>query len=149
MYLWLAGHGTLNIELDAILQSCQRGLDEVGPHASKRGPKADHLALRRFLQSLEAAVRSVNGPTTLPSDAIREKFGPKSSSPLFNFGRECLKLAITNGKTAITASSLRDDEKEHAKIVFDHLSKYIAGTKTSNGALLSRWRAAKTSKTAN
>ncbi len=143
MYLWLAGDSTVNIRLDAILGACKRGLDEVARRASKRGPKADHLALRWFLQSLEGTVQSANGPTTLPSDAIRERSGPKATTQFFRFGRECLKLAITNGKTAISASSLRDDEKKHAQQVFDHLSKYTTGNKTSNGAFLSRWRDAR------
>lgn len=145
MHLLLAGLDgcNVNVQINAILETCQRGLDEVEPRASKRGPKVNHLALRRFLQSVESAARSSRGPMALPSDAIREHSGSRATTPLFRFGRECLKLAITNGRAAIVAPQLADVERAHAQQVFDHLDTYTAGNRKSGGAFLSRWRDAR------
>lgn len=145
MHLLLSGldDSTVNVQINAILKTCQRGLDEVEPRASKRGPKANHLALRRFLQSIESAAQSSGGPMALPSDAIRENCGSKATTPLFRFGRECLKLAITNGRAAIVAVQLTDGERAHAQQVFDHLDTYTTGARKSGGAFLARWRDAR------
>ena len=153
-YLSLTGFddSIVDIKTDVILARCQQGLEEVGPSASKRGPKGT-LVLWRFLQSIETAAKLSKGPTTLPSDSIREKFGPGSTTPLFDFGRKSLKIAITKGKAAIGAVSLADGERSDAEKMLSRLDSYTSETQKSNGALLSQWRAvhakAKTEDTAN
>lgn len=144
-YLSLAGfkNSIVEINIDAILAACQQGLQEVEPRASSRGPKGNNLMLWRFLQSVETAAKESGGPMRLPSDRIREETAPQSTTPLFDFGRECLKIAISNGKVAIGAASLADDEKVQAERMLSYLNKYIKDDHSANGALLSRWRSAR------
>jgi hypothetical protein len=127
-YLSLAGikDSIVQVDIDAILEASQRGLNEVKPRASKTG-KEPNIALARFLNTIEIAAQLSAGPTTLPSNQIREKAALPSTTPLFRFGRECLKIAITNGKAAITAASLTDDERSRADEIFSDLGNYITG----------------------
>jgi hypothetical protein len=150
-YLSLAGIGDslMDIKLQAILAACHQGLEEVGPRASKRGPKGSTLALWRFLQSIETATKLSEVRTTLPSDSIREKFGPEKSTAPFDFGRQCLEFAIAKGKAAIGAASLSDSERTNAERVLSHLGSYTIKTRKSEGALLSRWRDARRGWTGN
>jgi hypothetical protein len=124
------------------LETCRRALKEVEPRASKRGTKSN-IALARFLHTVEVAAQLSGVPTTIPSNKIREKDELPSTTSFFRFGRECLKIAITNGKAAITAASLADDERSRAEETFSHLETYITGDKKSDGAFLSRWRDAR------
>jgi len=142
-YLSLAvsADSIVDIDIDAILEACQRGLEEVEPRASKRGTKSN-ITLARFLHAVEIAAQLSGAPTALPSNKIREKEELPSTTPFFRFGRECLKIAITNGKAAITASSLADDERSRAEKMFSDLAKYT-GDQKSDGAFLSRWRDAR------
>lgn len=143
-YLWLEGsdNSIVEIDIDASLEACRRGLKEVETRASKRGPKG-YLALRRFLRSIEMAAQLSGGPTTIPSDSIREHFGPKSSTRFFRFGRECLKIAITNGEAAITAAALSGDERSRASEALSNFGKYTKGDRPSDGAFLYQWRKAR------
>jgi hypothetical protein len=138
----------LNINIDAILETCQTAIKEVEPRASKSGPK-QNIALDHFLHTVELAAQLSGGPITLPSNAIRERDALPYTTPLFRFGRECLKIAITNGKSAITAASLTDDERSRADEIFSKLGKYITGSKKSDGAFLSRWLKARADFTKN
>ena len=152
-YLSLAGFKSIvQVDIDAILETCQRALDEVKPRASKRGPKSN-IALDNFLDAIETVAQSSGAPIKLPSDNIRGKGEPRRLTALFRFGRECLKIAITNGERAIAAASLTDDERPRVEKMFSDLREYIAGDRKSDGAFLSRWREAKaalkTIKTAN
>jgi|ERR1035437_1454440 hypothetical protein len=153
-YLALAGikDSVVQVNIDATLETCQRALDEVEPRASKRGKKPN-IALGRFLNTVEVAAQLSAGPTTLPSDNIRGKGELRPLTAFFRFGRECLKIAITNGERAIAAASLTDDERPRVEKMFSDLREYIAGDRKSDGAFLSRWREAKaalkTIKTAN
>jgi hypothetical protein len=153
-YLSLAGikDSIVQVDIDAILETCQRALDEVEPRASKRGKKPN-IALARFLHAIEIAAQNSGAPIKLPSDNIRGEDEPRPLTAFFRFGRECLKIAITNGERAITAASLTDDERSCADKIFSQLGKYITGSQQSDGAFLSRWREAKaalkTIKTAN
>jgi hypothetical protein len=142
-YLSLAGlnDSIVDIDIAAILEACQRGLEEVEPRASKRGTKSN-IALARFLHAVEIAAQLSGAPTALPSNKIREKYELQSTTPFFRFGRECLKIAITNGKAAIAAASLADGERSRAEKMFSDLEKYT-GDQKSHGAFLSRWRAAR------
>jgi hypothetical protein len=133
----------VQVNIDTILETCRRGLKEVEPRASKRGKKSN-IALARFLHTVELAAQLSGGPTTLPSNAIRETDALPSTASFFRFGCECLNIAITNGKVAITAASLANDERSRAEKMFSHLEKYIAGDQNSDGAFLSRWRDART-----
>ena len=143
-YLSLAGYkdSIVRVEIDAILESCRQGMEEVEPRASKSGTKSN-IALARFLHAVEIAAQLSGVPTALPSNKIREKDELPSTTPFFRFGRECLKIAITNGKAAITAASLADGERSRAEKMFSHLEKYITGDQKSDGAFLSRWRDAR------
>lgn len=144
IYLLLAGanKSIVNIDIDALVAACQRGLEEVEPRASKRGTKSN-IALDRFLHAVEIAAQLLGAPTALPSNKIREKGELPFTTPFFRFGRECLKIAITNGKAAITAASLADGERSRAEEIFSHLEKYITGDRKSDGSFLSRWRDAR------
>jgi hypothetical protein len=132
----------IKIDIDAILETCRRALKEVEPRASKRGEKPN-IALARFLRTVEGAAQSSGGPTTLPSNAIRERAALPSTTPFFRFARECLKIAVTNGRAAITAASLADDERSRAEKTFSELETYNTGDKKSDGAFLSRFRDAR------
>ena len=136
------GHSVMDIDIGAILASCKQGLEEVEPRASKRGTKGT-LALWWFLRSVEKAAKLSEGQTTLPSDQIRETDGPEKSTALFDFGRECLKIAVRNGRAAIHTASLSDSERADAEKVLSHLDSYTIETRKSKGALLSRWRDAR------
>ena len=124
-YLSLAGFkdSVVQVNINAILEACQRGLKEVEPRASKTGKKPN-IALARFLHTVEVAAQLSGGPTTIPSNKIREKDELPSTTSFFRFGRECLKIAITNGKAAMTAASLADDERSRAEETFS-ISKHI------------------------
>lgn len=128
--------------LSVILEACRRALKEVEPRALKTGPK-QNIALDHFLHTVEKAAQSSGGPTTLPSNAIRETDALPSTTSFFGFGRECLKIAIKNGKAALTAASITDDERSRAENMFSHLETYITGDQKSDGAFLSRWRKAR------
>jgi hypothetical protein len=147
-YLSLASFkdSIIKIDIDAILEACRVGLKEVEPRASKSGPKP---ALASFLHTVELAAQLSDGPTKLPSNRIREEDALPSTTPLFRFVRECLAIAITNGKAAITAASLTDDERSRADEIFSKLGKYITGSRKSDGAFLSRWLKARADFTKN
>ncbi len=153
-YLSLAGikDSIVQVDIDGILETCQRALDEVKPRASKRGPKPN-IALDNFLNAIETVAQNSGAPIKLPSDNIRGKGELRPLTAFFRFGRECLKIAITNGERAIAAASLMDDERPRVEKMFSDLREYIAGDRKSDGAFLSRWREAKaalkTIKTAN
>jgi hypothetical protein len=148
-YLSLTGFddSIVDIKIDVILATCQQGLEEVGPRASKRGPKGN--ALWRFLQSIETAAKESGSSTTLAPDSIREKDGPEMTTPLFEFGRQCLEFAIAKGKAAIGAASLSDSERTNAERVLSHLDSYTGETKNSRGSFVSRWRDARRDWTGN
>ena len=153
-YLSLAGikDDIVHVNIDCTLETCQRALDEVEPRASKPGTKSN-IALANFLRAIETVAYESGAPIKLPSDSIREKGAPRRLTAVFRFGRECLKVALTNGERAMTAASLTDDEALRAEKTFSDLRKYIAGERKSDGAFLSRWRDAradvKTIKTVN
>jgi hypothetical protein len=142
-YLSLAGFkdSIVPVEIDAILESCRQGLEEVEPRASKR-PEVN-IGLANFLRAIDTIAQESGAPTTLPSDSVRERSEPLRLTRHFRFGRECLKIAVTNGEASITTASLTDQERSYAEKIFSQLHKYFYDNRQSIGAFLSRWRKAR------